>query len=81
MSVYIDSYNAVGPKNRRYCHMMADTDVELDGMARSIGLQESWRHGDHYDVTTSKKKRALALGAEEVDAIKLVELRVSRRTT
>ena len=81
MSVLIDSYNGLGPKGRRYCHMMGHTDVELEAMARALGLQPSWRHGDHYDVTAAKKVEALKLGAIEVDAVKLVELRISRRPT
>lgn len=78
MSVYVDDYRA------RYgrlvlSHMMADTDAELEGMARALGLDPSWKHGDHYDVCQSKKRRAIELGAVAVTAREIVRVRMRRR--
>jgi len=57
------------------CHMFADTDEELEAMARKLGLRESWRQkpresiGPHYDIATSKRHQAIRLGAVACDTI------------
>ena len=80
MSVYVDSVNirADVPNGARtvrgvWCHMTADTRAELDAMADRIGLRRSWiQHPgtwkEHYDLTQSKRRLAVAAGAVEVDA-------------
>lgn len=80
MSVYVDSADirADVPNGSRtvrgiWCHMTADTRLELDLMADRIGLRRSWiQHPgtwkEHYDLTQSKKRLALAAGAVEVDS-------------
>ncbi len=62
-------------------HMMADSDVELDAFAEQLGLQTSWRHGDHYDVSRSKRAMAIKMGAVEVSARDLVVMRRERTLT
>ena len=78
MSVYVDKAS-----NRRgrmvMSHMMADSNAELDEFAARLGLQPSWRHGDHYDVSQSKQALAIKLGAIEVPARELVAMRKRRQ--
>ena len=48
------------------CHMFADTENELHVMADKLWLKRSWfQRGtvDHYDLTPSKRRRAVQLGA------------------
>jgi hypothetical protein len=51
------------------CHMVADTLAELHTMAEKLGVrqwfQESPAH-PHYDISLSKRKEAVALGAIEI---------------
>ena len=76
MTVYVDE-----AKNKfrgmKMCHMMADTVEELHEMADVIGLERRWyqeKSSPHYDVCLSKRREAIANGAEKMDMRKLVEL-------
>ena len=54
---------------RRWSHMFADDEAELHDMARRIGLQRGWYPDSkipHYDITPSKRERALAAGAVSI---------------
>lgn len=50
--------------------MLSNDLRALHEMARKIGLRRSWFQGDsrfaHYDVTASKRTRAVAEGAVEI---------------
>lgn len=72
MTVYVDElrkYPHALPFFREgACHMSADTQLELIEFALSIGLKPAWiqRPGtpyEHFDLTVSKRKLALAKGA------------------
>ncbi len=70
MAVFVDDYNGIFRGMKR-CHMMADSDAELDRMAEKIGLNLKWRQehpirAPHYDVCQSKKQLALKYGAIEI---------------
>jgi len=77
MSTYVDRANirADVPNGTRYvrgiwCHMTADTHAELVAMADRIGLRRAWiQHPgewhEHYDITLSKRRLAVAAGAVE----------------
>lgn len=74
MTVYVDAMRPTPkpfrPHRWRYnraCHMLADTNVELEAMARKLQLRQTWRHGEHYDLTANKRAQAVAAGAREVD--------------
>lgn len=67
MPVYVDNMRA------RYgtlilCHMTADSLDELHQMAARLGLSRAWfqnKRIPHYDISLSKRARAVALGAIE----------------
>jgi hypothetical protein len=71
MAVYVDPLFACVPNaNWRWkqsCHMWADTEVELHEFAAKVGLRRAWYQGDktlpHYDLTASRRVKAVALGA------------------
>ena len=83
MSVYVDELRLVAASPRwpfaLACHMMADTDAELEAMAISLCLRQEWRHGDHYDLTRRKRAAAIKLGAMAVFTEDLVALRQRAR--
>lgn len=73
MSVYVDE-SKWPYRNALYCHMIADTDEELESVARLIGLQPSWRQSPtrgqacaHYDLSPGKRALAVRHGAIECD--------------
>lgn len=83
MTVYVDDMHATEPNSRwpykASCHMMADTSLELDDMAESLGLrprakQHPFEPNEHYDLTTSKRREAIRLGAVPIPWRKMVEL-------
>ncbi len=81
MTVYVDNLR---PRpwvcNPAYhCHMMAESDSELEAMARRLSLKPEWKHGDHYDLTAAKRHQAVEVGAVQVTARDLVRLRRERR--
>lgn len=54
------------------CHMIADTPEELLSMADQIGVQRKWiQHPgttyEHFDICLSKRKKAVSLGAIEIN--------------
>lgn len=87
MSVYVDGMqmHAHAPKVRgravAWCHMMADTEAELLEMATQLGLKLHWRDGDHFDLTSKQRERAISLGAKPVTSRDLVALRQKARAT
>lgn len=78
MAVYVDDYYA--PFSRmKMSHMMADTKRELLAMADAIGVQRKWIQSEgtwreHFDVSMSKRKLAIGLGAKELTPKELVRL-------
>jgi len=59
----------------RGCHLVADTVVELHTFAQQIGCRRGWFQPNsfpHYDLTPSRRVRALRYGAKEVDRRELV---------
>lgn len=77
MSVYVD--DAAHQFGRMVmCHMFADSAAELHRMARAIGMDLRWYQGPwrrptgkppfpHYDVCKMRRKKAVMLGAIEVE--------------
>lgn len=53
------------------CHLTADAVPELHAFALRLGLKRAWFQDGrvpHYDLTESKRRRAVKLGAAEVSA-------------
>lgn len=74
MSVYVD--DSRNPYRRMFmCHMLADSAVELHGMADKIGVARKWFQGDHYDICLAKRALAVKAGAVEVTARAIVKVR------
>ena len=71
MAVYVDALIDWGWKLGPSCHMAADSDEELHTFAASIGLKRYWvqthaKYRLHYDLTASRRKLAIKLGAIEL---------------
>ncbi len=87
MTVYVDDMRDImgtSPPHwpsMTHCHMMADSDSELEEMAELIQLQRSWRHGDHYDLTKNTRRTAVKQGAVEITTREMVRFRKQRRST
>ncbi len=78
MACYVDDMRA--PYGRLIlCHLLADSEAELESMARSLGLKPSWRHNDHYDICLSKRALALSLGAVPISLREACRIRIARR--
>ena len=82
MTIYVDEIRSLvkithGLKglHNAGCHMMAESDAELEAMAKRLRLRKDWKHGDHYDLSPNKRKQACAAGAVEVTSRELVRLR------
>lgn len=63
--------------------MVTDSDSfdELHAIADKIGMRRIWFQGDHYDLTSSMRGRALREGAVEVSAKELVVRRLRKNGT
>lgn len=70
--ILVDS--AIWPhRGRRFAHLVSDTsEAELHAFAAALGLQRRCYQGDHYDVPSELRARAIALGAKPVSAAELV---------
>ena len=73
MAVYVDQ-PVWEWRGRRWCHLLADTDEELDALAEALGLKRAWfQHRDampwkdHYDIPDELRAEAIRAGAVEVD--------------
>lgn len=73
--VYVDNFYTTGAGNygrMKMSHMIADTKEELLKMAKSIGMREEWIQDEgtpreHFDVSISRRKLAIKLGAKEIN--------------
>jgi len=65
---------AVWPwRDRRWAHLVSDESYdELHAFAARLGLPRRAFQGDHYDIPTEHRERALELGATPVAARDLV---------
>ncbi|CAO3308152.1 DUF4031 domain-containing protein [Pseudomonas asiatica] len=75
MAVYVDA-EGIKWRGREWSHLVADSLDELHTFAHKLGLRRSWFQSNtlypHYDVTTSVRARALAMGAHGADRKKIV---------
>lgn len=77
MAVYIDKLRNWGWKHGPSCHLYADSNEELHAFAARLGLKREWfqpsSSGPHYDITASKRRLAVTLGAIEHTDREMVE--------
>jgi len=81
MGVYVDSVKPCVLTNywrwAESCHLIADSVYELHRFAEKLGLKKEWfqeKPSPHYDLTRSKRAKAVELGAIEVNIIELAEI-------
>jgi hypothetical protein len=72
MTVLVDA--AIWPfEGRRWAHLVSDTSFEeLHEFAERLGIPRRAFQGDHYDVPTEYRERAIDLGAQPVASRVLV---------
>lgn len=70
MTIYVDNYQGVWKSPRgRYImsHLLSDESIEeLHEFAEALGLKREWFQdgsAPHYDVSQSKRRQALEIGA------------------
>lgn len=73
MAVWVDPLRDWGWRLGPSCHLMADTTKEeLHAFAALIGLKRSWFQPHprlwHYDLTASRRREAVRLGALELSS-------------
>ena len=78
MGVYVDS-EFIQFGRTKMCHMVADTEKELEDIAIKLGLNLKWWQykgtpKSHFDVSKSVREKAIALGVEVIDRQQLVDL-------
>lgn len=73
MAILVDE--ALWPRWDRYwCHLISDTSLsELHEFADLLGIPERAFGGDHYDIPSDVRERAIALGARPVSSRAIVE--------
>lgn len=73
--IYVDNMYETGIGNfgrMKMSHMIADTTEELVAMADKIGVKRKWlQHpgtcNEHFDICLSKRAKAVAFGAVEIN--------------
>ena len=72
MTVLVDA--AIWPfEGRRWAHLVSDASFEeLHEFAERLGIPRRAFQGDHYDVPTEYRERAIDLGAQPVASRELV---------
>lgn len=73
--VYVDDM-AADFGRMKMCHMIADTPEELLAMATKIGVAHRWiqhkgTYREHFDICISKRKLAIAQGAQLITMLEL----------
>ncbi len=60
-------------RDRLWAHLVSDTGYdELHDFAAALGIPQRAFQGDHYDVPTELRERAIELGAEPVGTRELI---------
>lgn len=72
MTVLVDP--AVWPwRGRKWAHLVSDESYEeLHAFGERLGLERRWFQGDHYDIPTDYRERAIELGATPVTSRELI---------
>ena len=71
MAAYVDGLVNWGWRLGPSCHLIADTPEELREVVQLLGMRRSWfqTHGrlPHYDLTLKRRRKAVELGAVELE--------------
>jgi hypothetical protein len=60
--------------DRLWCHLISDSSLdELHEFAQLLGLPERAFGGDHYDIPSDVRLKAIELGARQVSSREIVE--------
>ena len=60
-------------RGRLWCHLVSDTSYdELHAVATALGIPRRAFQGDHYDVPSDYRERAIELGAVPVSSRELI---------
>jgi hypothetical protein len=82
MTVYVDDmfqYPMGEFRGMKMSHMIGDTADELHALADAIGLARKHYQGDHYDVSMSLRRKAIAKGAIAITLRELAHISKERR--
>lgn len=90
MTVWVDDVylqgNVPGVRsNARWCHLMADTELELKEFGDQVGISRNWIQDQgnpgkvHFDVTKSVRARCVEAGAVELPWHYMAELMRAKR--
>jgi hypothetical protein len=64
-------------RNKKWCHLIADNEAELHSFAAKLGLKREWyqnhRIQPHYDITASKRAKAIELGAIAIETKQMAD--------
>ena len=73
MAILVDP--AIWPwRGREWAHLVSDSSYEeLHVFAARLGIPRDAFQGDHYDVPTELRARAIELGADPIDSRQLVK--------
>ncbi|MBU3701828.1 MAG: DUF4031 domain-containing protein [Acidimicrobiia bacterium] len=73
MTILVDA--AIWPHDgRKWAHLVSDASLdELHEFADRLGIPRRGFQGDHYDVPTEWRERAIALGAVPVSSRELLQ--------
>ena len=76
---YVDELVYVKKNGRKkYCHMIAETVIELHRVAAEIGVGRHFFHSSaripHYDLSEEWRTKALQHGAIEISSRELVQI-------
>ena len=88
MSVYVDELmNCLQSRKwpyRKSCHLVADSIKELAAFSVLMGLKKEWFQNNptlpHFDLTEGMRRKAVSLGAIEIDRQQMVEIIRKNRT-
>lgn len=86
MTVYVDELvrwpTRIGCFQNGACHLTADSPEELHAFAKRLGMKRAWfqdKVTPHYDLTPTRRERALELGAVFVPAKVQARRRIDAR--
>jgi hypothetical protein len=84
MAVYVDP-DIHTWKGKKWCHLTADSEMELHQFAKMLGLKRSWFQNNsvlpHYDIVDRVRDKAISLGALPITIQEAgLKVRAARKT-